>query len=132
MEQKYWLGRKRNSVANARRATNAEARLDYLNQAREQFDRTLGLDSENVTAHYNLALIYGQLGVEARAEKHRKEHERYRPDDNARDRAIVIHRRQNPAADHAAQSIVIYSLQRQGAPGLKGSAAFTTAKADAN
>jgi tetratricopeptide (TPR) repeat protein len=107
-------------------------RDEFLGQATEQFQKTLALDSENVTAHYNLALIYGQLGDEARAEKHRKEHERYRPDDNARDRAVAIHRRQNPAADHAAQSIVIYSLQRQGAPGLKGSAAFTTAKADAN
>ena len=35
-----------------------------------------------------------------------------RPDDNARDRAITVARRTNPAADHAAQATVIYSLQR--------------------
>src|SRR5688500_5005810 len=33
MEQKYWLGRKRASAANARRATTAEARLVHLDLA---------------------------------------------------------------------------------------------------
>jgi hypothetical protein len=33
MEQKYWLGRKRGSAANARRATSAEARLVHLDLA---------------------------------------------------------------------------------------------------
>jgi tetratricopeptide (TPR) repeat protein len=116
--------------AKLERSPEAKPRRDeFLNQAAEQFQKTLTLDSENLTAHYNLALIYSQLGDEARAEKHRKEHERYRPDDNARDRAIAIHRRNNPAADHAAQNVVIYPLQRQGAPGLKAPAAFTTAQA---
>jgi len=73
----------------------------------------LALDSENLTAHYNLALIYEQLGDAKLAAEHRRLHERYRPDDNARDRAIAIQRRKNPAADHAAQSIVIYSLKHE-------------------
>ena len=47
---------------------------------------------------------------------HRREHERYRPDDNARDRAISIARRADPAADHAAQATVIYPLQRRARP----------------
>ena len=33
MEQTYWLGRKRSSAANARRATNAQARLVHLELA---------------------------------------------------------------------------------------------------
>jgi hypothetical protein len=33
MEQKYWLGRKRASLANARRATSAESRLIHLDLA---------------------------------------------------------------------------------------------------
>lgn len=33
MEQTYWLGRKRSSVANARRATSAQARLVHLDLA---------------------------------------------------------------------------------------------------
>ena len=91
---------------------------EFLRQAAAQFEKTLTLDSENLTAHYNLALIHAQLGKEKLASEHRRLHERYRPDDNARDQAIAIHRRQNPAADHAAQAIVIYSLQRRGAPEL--------------
>ena len=90
----------------------------FLQQAVEQFKKTLALDSENVTAHYNLALIYSQLGDETRAAEHRQLHERYRPDDNASDRAIAIARRLNPAADNAAKATVIYPLQRPGAPGL--------------
>jgi tetratricopeptide (TPR) repeat protein len=93
------------------------AREMFLKQAAEQFQKTLAIDSENATAHYNLALIYAQLGDEQRAAEQRRLHERYRPDDNARDRAITIQRRRHPAADHAAQAIVIYSLQRAGAPG---------------
>ena len=93
-------------------------RKEFLNLAVEQFQKTLALDSENAGAHYNLALIYAQLGDNERAEAHRELHERYRPDDNARDRAIAIHRANNPAADHAAQAIVIYNLQRPGAPEL--------------
>jgi tetratricopeptide (TPR) repeat protein len=90
----------------------------FLRRAIGEFHKTLALDSENATAHYNLALIYSQLGDEAKAAHHRKEHEKYRPDDNARDRAIAIERRRNPAADNAAQAIVIYPLQRSGAPEL--------------
>ncbi|MCL4177778.1 MAG: hypothetical protein KJ072_08525 [Verrucomicrobia bacterium] len=91
---------------------------DWLRLASAEFEKTLALDSENVTAHYNLALIHAQLGDETRAAEHRRLHERYRRDDNARDRAIAIARRRHPAADHAAQAIVIYPLQRVGAHGL--------------
>jgi tetratricopeptide (TPR) repeat protein len=91
---------------------------NLLRQAEQQFQRTLALDSENLTAHYNLNLIYELLGQKDRAEEHRRLHERYRPDDNARDRAVSLARRRDPAADHAAQAIVIYPLQRPGAPGL--------------
>jgi tetratricopeptide (TPR) repeat protein len=93
-------------------------REKFLHLAKEQFEKTLTLDVENMTAHYNLALIYADLNDPAKAAEHRKLHERYRPDDNARDRAIAIARRRNPAADHAAQAIVIYPLQRPGAPEL--------------
>jgi len=100
---------------------NRSQQIAFLRQAEEQFKKTLALDSENVAAHYNLALIYAQLGDAKPAEEHRQLHERFRPDDNARDRAIAIHRRQNAAADHAAQAIVIYPLQRSGAFGLSNS-----------
>jgi hypothetical protein len=89
-----------------------------LRQAAEQFQRTLAIDAENVTAHYGLSLVYAQLGDEAQAETHRQLHARYKLDDNASDRAVAAARRQYPAANHAAERVVIYPLQRAGAPGL--------------
>ncbi len=90
---------------------------EFLEAAARRFRDTLAIDSENVTAHYNLALIHGQLGEREKASEHRAFHERYRPDDNARDRAVSIARRANPAADRAAQATVIYDLRRPGAFG---------------
>jgi len=92
--------------------SSSERRKEFLQLGRQQFQKTLAIDSENLTAHYNLALIYAQLGDEERAAYHRREHEKYRPDDNARDRAVSIARRHDPAADHAAQATVIYPLNR--------------------
>jgi tetratricopeptide (TPR) repeat protein len=89
----------------------AAARRQFLERAAAQFERTLQLDQENVTAHYVLSLIYGQLGDGKRAADHAALHARYKPDDNARDHAIATHRLANPAANHAAQSIVIYPLR---------------------
>lgn len=86
----------------------------WLREAVRRFNDTLAIDPENVTAHYNLALLHAQLGDADRAAEHRRLHERYRPDDNARDRAVTAARRRDPAADHAAQAIVIYDLQRPG------------------
>jgi hypothetical protein len=95
-----------------RERSNPEQYRGYLNLARERFERTLQLDSEDLSAHYNLSLIHENLGNQELAAKHRHLHEVYRPDDNARDRAIAIHRRRNSAADHAAQAIVIHSLRK--------------------
>ena len=103
--------------------TGKAAREGFLRQAIERFQKTLSIDAENVPAHYNLALIHEQLGDSTRAAEHRALHERYRVDDNARDRAVTVARRADPAADHAAQAIVIYSLQRAGAPGLDSTSA---------
>ena len=109
-----YFERAKQERGNARRPP----REGFLRQAIEQFDKTLALDPENVPAHYNLALLYEQLGDAAHAAEHRRQHERYRIDDNARDRAVAAARRRDPAADHAAQAIVIYPLQRAGAPGV--------------
>jgi len=93
-------------------------REELLDQARERFRQVLALDPENLTAHYNLAFIYRLLGEPEAAEEHARLHDRYRPDDNAGDRVIALHRSHNPAANHAAEAIVIYDLQRTGAYGL--------------
>lgn len=102
---------------------NPTRKEEYLRAAATRFERTLTIDPENLTAHYNLGLIHAALGDSAASERHRKLHERYRPDDNARDRAVAIARRNNPAADHAAQAIVIYDLQHPDSLSLTGTGA---------
>ena len=81
--------------------------------------QALGDDHPNVAIRLNnLALIYDRLGEGERAGEHRALHARYKVDDNARDRAIALARIADPAADHAAEPVVIYDLQRAGAYGL--------------
>ena len=96
----------------------AEARRAVLEEAARHFEMTLLLDSENVAAHYNLQLIYGQLGDREKSDEHRRLHERYKLDDNAADRAVSLARNKYPAANFAAETLVIYPLQRPGAPEL--------------
>lgn len=92
-----------------------------LRQAVQQFQRTLELDSEDVTAHFNLSLLYAELGENDLHDRHRKLHERFKPDDNARDRAMGLARAKYPAANAATEPLIIYSLNRPGAPGLPAS-----------
>ena len=83
-----------------------------LEQALTWFEKTLHIDPENLAAHYNLGLIHAQLGNNDKARQHRALHEKYRPDDHAIEQAVARHRRENPAANHAASAIVIYDLGR--------------------
>ncbi len=98
--------------------SRAAKRKEYLEQSVEQFQKTLSIDPENVTAHYNLQLLYAQLGKDKLSTRHRKLHALYKPDDNAADIAISAARKRYPAANHAAAAIVIYPLQRKNSPGL--------------
>ncbi len=96
----------------------AAERERLLHAAVEQFEKTLAIDSENVTAHYNLGLLYGLLGDSRQSAEHQKLHALYKVDDNARDRAVALARQKYPAANAAAEITVIYPLNRAGAPGL--------------
>ena len=89
-------------------------REKILREAASWFEKTLTFDSEDLAAHYNLALIYGDLGDGKRAADERALYTRYKPDDNARDTTVALHRMRNPAANHAAEPVVIYDLQREG------------------
>ena len=93
------------------RQLRGEERRSLLTRARDEFRRTLEIDSENHTAHYNLAQIERAVGNAEARKRHLELFERFRPDDNAQDRAVRIHRDSHPAADHAAQTIVIYDLR---------------------
>jgi len=93
-------------------------REKLLGEAVKTYQNVLKLDSENVSAHYGLQLLYQELGDETKAAKHAKLHARYKPDDNARDVAFEMAKRKYPPAAKASEAIVIYPLNRPGAPGL--------------
>ncbi|TWT95675.1 multiheme c-type cytochrome [Neorhodopirellula pilleata] len=85
---------------------------EFLDLAIKQFQKTLTIDPENVTAHFNLHRLYETVGNEDLASKHQKLHLKYKPDDNAAGRAVRLAREKYPAADHAAEAVVKYSLNR--------------------
>jgi hypothetical protein len=89
-----------------------EARLAFLSRARQRLEQALTIDPENDAVHHNLSLVLSELGDEEGAAEHRELHEKYRTDDNAVERAVTLHRSRNPAANHAAEAVAIYDLQR--------------------
>ena len=100
----------------AKLADNAEEEMGYMEMSIEHFENALRLDPENVAAHYGLAQIYARLDRPEQEDKHRQLHDKYRPDDNAHDVAVGAARRRDNAANQASESVVIYDLQRPGAP----------------
>jgi len=100
--------RAREERGNARQATRDE----LLKKSRDWFLKTLTIDPEDLTAHYNLAQVYTELGETELAEQHRVLHEKYRPDDHAIEQAVAKSRTTNPVANHAAAAIAIYDLNR--------------------
>ncbi len=113
-QTQFDLGRLR-----ARQGRDDEAR-ELWRSAIDNFQRTLTIDAEDVTAHYNLQLLYTELGDAKLSKQHEELHSRYKPDDNAQGRAVRLAREKYPAANHAAEMVVKYSLRRDGAPGLGG------------
>jgi tetratricopeptide (TPR) repeat protein len=101
----------------ARQGRTDEARGAWQ-EAVAAFHKTLALDSENVTAHHNLQLLYAELGDEEKSGEHERLHLKYKADDNAQGRAERLARERYPAANHAAEAVVKYPLQRTGAPKL--------------
>ena len=100
------------------RQNRAEEALRNWQDAVAQFEKTLTIDSENVAAHHNLQLLYAELGQPEKADEHGRLHARYKADDNAQGRAVRLARQKYPAANHAAEAVVRYPLQREQAPGL--------------
>jgi hypothetical protein len=105
-----------------REPADAPRRESLLHEAVRLTDRALGEDSQRFQTWYVRMQAMEALGDEAGAAEARAAHERHRPDDNARDRAVRAARARDPAADHAAEASAIYGLQRPGAPGLASGA----------
>ncbi len=97
---------------------NRMTREGFLREAAEWYEKSLSYDPENVAAHYGLAQVYARLDEPGLAQRHRKLHAAYQVDFNARDKAVALARARDPAANHAANDVVIYELQRAGAYGL--------------
>jgi len=89
----------------------ADERRQRLQEAVDVFLRTLQQDSENVDAHHNLAQLYSNLGESDLAAKHQKLHAKYKLDDTARGQAFGAARKKYPAANAAAEPLVIYELK---------------------
>ncbi|MCC9602838.1 hypothetical protein LOC67_19985 [Stieleria sp. JC731] len=91
---------------------NEESFNKFLDESRQEFLRVLESDSENATAHANLAKIAALAGDADAESHHRRLHDRYKLDDNAAEVALPAARRKYPAASHAAENLVIYDLHR--------------------
>ena len=83
-------------------------------RARDLAQHALELDPESVPAWYLLWQAASFLEETVLADEALGQHARYKPDDNARDRAVNLARLRDAAANHAAEAIVIYDLQRPG------------------
>jgi tetratricopeptide (TPR) repeat protein len=75
------------------------------NQIAPYFHRETDADLQAAAAHV-LDKLHGEL------------HAIFKPDDIAQSRAVQEHRKKHPAANHAAEPVVIYPLNRKDAPGL--------------
>ncbi|MCB1041777.1 MAG: hypothetical protein KDC35_02495 [Acidobacteria bacterium] len=104
----------RNTLANALMqyalAKSGETQAALFDEAKSNYEKSLAIDPENLAAHWGLKQLYGLMGNEAESAKHGALHAKYKPDDNARDRAVAAARRKYPAANHAAEDVVIYDL----------------------
>ncbi len=94
--------------------SEAGTRDSLLREAEERFQQALVLEPENVAAHWGLRQVYQLLRDRDKALVHSRLHAKYKPDDNARDTAISIARRENPAANRAAEAVVVYDLKSLG------------------
>ncbi|MCH9026211.1 MAG: hypothetical protein IIA05_03720 [Proteobacteria bacterium] len=90
-----------------------EKRNSFIAEAIAWYRHTLGIEPENAEAYYGLSQAYAQSGETGLSEEHRRLYQTYKVDDNARDRAIALARRMDPAANHAANPVAIYDLQRE-------------------
>jgi len=87
---------------NDRVVRNRKGRVLYLSErfeeARAEFEQVLRIDSEDLMAHYNLALVFTATGDNEQAELHTARYERYKADESAA--ALARAYRQNHEHDN--------------------------------
>ncbi|MHC4946639.1 MAG: tetratricopeptide repeat protein [Planctomycetota bacterium] len=95
-----------------------EPRRELMTESRGWYEQALAYDPENLAAHWGMKQVCRDLGDLEREAYHAAQHARYKPDDNARDFAAAQARLRYPAANRAAEAVVIHDLHRAEAPGL--------------
>lgn len=91
---------------------DAEERKQLLHEAQATYERLLRLDPERASAHQGLMRVATLQGRTAEAERHRRLHEKYKPDEYARARTATNARELNPSLDRQASDVVIYDLEK--------------------
>ncbi len=95
---------------------SAAERGRLLDEAYESCLAALALDDQRAASWYVLNRVAQARGDQGAAQAGLAEYQRFRPDDNARDHAVNAARIRYPAANHAAEGVVIYNLQRLSTP----------------
>ena len=90
------------------------ARTALAKESREVAQRSLAVDPEQAPTWWFVNRACEMLGDADGAQAAREQHARYKPDENARDRAVRLAREKYPWANAAAEATVIYSLGRVG------------------
>ncbi len=78
------------------------------------YNHVLELNPEWADAHFGLFQLYTAMGNLGKAKVHKSLHQKYKIDDSAHDTVIAKARANNNAADHAAELIAIYPLDKIG------------------
>ena len=84
-------------------------------KSKELFDKVLKLNPEWADAHFGLFQLYSAMGSDEeqlKANHHKTLHAKYKADDSAHDTVIAKARAKSAAADHAANLIAIYELNK--------------------
>jgi tetratricopeptide (TPR) repeat protein len=84
---------------------------NWIDQAQQMYNNILAINSEWAAAYYGLFRVAKMQGDDKTADDMQKQYQYYKLDDQIKDRAINAARIKDPAADKAANRVVIYSTQ---------------------
>ncbi len=93
------------------KALQDETPETWLQKSQDMFEQILAINSEWSAAYYGLFRIAKMRGDDKEAELMDQKYQYYKLDDQNMDQAIQLARKKNPAADKAANRVVIYPFQ---------------------
>ena len=90
----------------------AEQQKRMQQKSLQLFEHVLQLNPEWADAHFGLFQLYAAMNNNEKSKYHKALHQKHKADDNAHDTVIAKARAENKAADHAAEAIAIYPLDK--------------------